>query len=680
MKNKFIYLFLTLLMVGQFAKGQEKQRKDSKGVVGPDGFVRCSFVEMDEDLQKNHPKEVMSKEAFEQWIAPKVAKYKADVASGKIKRDEVFTIPVVIHVIHNGDAINTVDNATSENISYAQAVSQINVLNQDYRRMAGTPGAEVTGYGLGVDVQIQFCLASRDPNGFPTDGVDRVNLGQESWSTSDIESTVKPETIWDPTKYLNMWSVNFSNSSLLGYAQFPTESGLDGLDESGMTSTANTDGVVSNYNAFGTIAEDDGSFILNTSYNLGRTMTHEVGHWLGLRHIWGDGDCDADDYCEDTPNAEAANYSCADEVTSCDSVDMTENYMDYTYDYCMNTFTEDQKARMVTVMTLSPRRASLATSNGCDAPEEYGIEAGIESNGVSYDCSGEATQSVVITNYGEQDATSIIIEYGIENSTASYTWTGSLSYLETATVELPSVTLSDGSNSLIANIVSVNGSTDEYADNNNTEVTTIEYTTPTSYTTNVFDFELQLDRYGGETSWELVDSSGSVIYSGDDYDSAGSSGDMPEPITETWTLNENECYIFTIYDSYGDGINSTSYGEGYVKLTETSSGTEVFNITVFEDSESSSFSIGSLATTDIDANAFSVYPNPAKTVLNLNAGDAENVVAYSIYNTNGQIVSQFRNAVPKSAQEINVAGLKPGVYFLEVTLSDKKEVVKFIKK
>ena len=93
-------------------------------------------------------------------------------------------------------------------------------------------------------------------------------------------------------------------------------------------------------------------------FNLGRITTHEVGHWLGLRHIWGDGDCLADDYCNDTPPAEAPNNTCAKNV-SCNSPDMIENYMDYTTDECMNIFTQDQKIRMHTVLRNSPRRKEL---------------------------------------------------------------------------------------------------------------------------------------------------------------------------------------------------------------------------------------------------------------------------------------------------------------------------------
>jgi len=263
---------------------------------------------------------------FENWLAPKIAEIKANRASQRSESQQViYNIPVVIHVVHTGEAVGT-----GPNITDAQALSQIQVLNEDYRRLAGTPGGANTT-GLAVDVEINFCIAQVDPNGAPTTGVVRHNITPYSnsqtpadptdWETRTNVESMKSVTQWDPTKYLNMWTINpggnplndFFNpglGGLLGYAQFPDNTpNLQGLNATG--GAASTDGVVAGYYFMGTIAEDDGTFMLDGTYNLGRTMTHEVGHWLGLRHIWGDGDCSVEDFIDDTPNANNhSQYSC----------------------------------------------------------------------------------------------------------------------------------------------------------------------------------------------------------------------------------------------------------------------------------------------------------------------------------------------------------------------------------
>lgn len=273
------------------------------------------------------------------------------------EEDSILRIPVVVHVIHNGEAVGT-----GANISYEQVLSQIEVLNEDFRRKPGTNGFNT--HPDGVDCEIEFYLAERDPEGklLEEPGVDRFDGGRSSWPKgavlNPIDNLIKPTTIWNPEEYFNIWTVNFggfSGRDLLGYAQFPSNSTLEGLNVNG--GSPETDGIVVGYKYFG--SSEKGNFKdLIAPFDLGRTTTHEVGHWLGLRHIWGDGDCTVDDYCDDTPTAGAPNYSCSSNI-SCASADMIENYMDYTEDPCMNIFTLEQKERMHTVLANSPRRKEL---------------------------------------------------------------------------------------------------------------------------------------------------------------------------------------------------------------------------------------------------------------------------------------------------------------------------------
>lgn len=356
---KLVFSLLLIATVTMYSQSKQSEKgnwnfhesENAQKSLEEVGVIKCSSVEYNDALRAENPN-VPSKEEFEEWLAPKIEEFKLMRA---LNRKVTLTIPVVVHVIHNGDPIG---DGVNENISDAQVESQIAVMNEDFRRLIGTPGE-----GAGVDVEVEFCLAQVDPDGNATNGINRVDLGQDSWSTDAINSTVKPTTIWDPEQYMNMWSVRFSNSSLLGYAQFPSNSGLAGLNADG--GSASTDGVVAGFGYFGSSDYDDGNFVTSAPYDKGRTMTHEVGHWLGLRHIWGDGGCGVDDFCDDTPESDASNFGCATGHESCGTVDQVENYMDYSDDLCMNIFTQDQKDRVLTVLTNSIRRANLVTSSAC---------------------------------------------------------------------------------------------------------------------------------------------------------------------------------------------------------------------------------------------------------------------------------------------------------------------------
>ncbi|AIJ36753.1 T9SS-dependent choice-of-anchor J family protein [Flavobacterium psychrophilum] len=389
MMKKNTSKLLFILALG-FASNTVATAQENASQEPSNGYVRCYTTEHEADLKAKYPNRQTTQE-FESWLAPQIEKIKADRRAGK-NIQTVYNIPVVIHIIHDGDAVGS-----GENITDAQAISQITVMNQDYRRMASTPGGANTT-NLAVDVEINFVLAQKDPAGNPSTGIVRHTIipptndypdganGNDWELKADVEN-MKSNTQWDPTKYLNMWTIrpggnslsatqNPGLSGLLGYAQFPSTSGLTGLNTNG--GLAATDGVIAAFDAMGTNAANDGSFALNPTYNLGRTMTHEVGHWLGLRHIWGDNNtCPAantsadKDFCADTPAANAPNYACTLTANTCPTTpgnDQVQNYMDYTNDACMDTFTNDQKTRMQTVMAVADRRGTLNASTTAIAP------------------------------------------------------------------------------------------------------------------------------------------------------------------------------------------------------------------------------------------------------------------------------------------------------------------------
>ncbi|QHT65536.1 PKD domain-containing protein [Rhodocytophaga rosea] len=325
----------------------------------PEEIQKCLTMEQDSLLRRKHPL-LGSMSDFEQDIAFRISERRLKNRGARTEA-EVITIPIVVHVVHNGESVGQ-----GTNISAAQVQSQIDVLNEDFRRKPGTRG--FNNSAVGADIEIEFCLATLDPLGrtMPEKGIDRYNGRKSVWTFDEVESNLKPTTIWNPEKYYNIWAVNFSGQApgftTLGYAQFPIRSGLPGLSTGGATG-ASTDGVVILYSAFG--SSDKGNFpVLGAGYDKGRTLTHETGHFLGLRHIWGDGVC-AEDFCADTPPADGPSNGCQVGRISCGNVNMVQNYMDYSGDACQNIFTQDQKERMRTVIEVSPRRNSLLSSGVC---------------------------------------------------------------------------------------------------------------------------------------------------------------------------------------------------------------------------------------------------------------------------------------------------------------------------
>jgi PKD repeat protein len=318
---------------------------------------QCATMEQDSINRLRYPGRP-TLDDFEDAIRIRVNEIIARNKAGRTQAT-VVTIPIIVHVVNNGEAIGT-----GLNISQAQVQAQIDVLNEDYRKKVGTPGGSSTN-PVAADIEIEFCLSPVDENGKPMaePGIDRYNGGKTSWTKEDIEASLKSTTIWNPNLFYNVWTVKFGGTSanLLGYAQFPDQSGLSGLNETG--GPASTDGVVVQYSSFG--SADKGNFpVMQAPYNKGRTLSHETGHWLGLRHIWGDGDC-ADDFVSDTPTQQSSSSGCPVGRFTCGTTNMIENYMDYTNDACMNIFTLGQKARMQAVMQLSPRRTSLLAANLC---------------------------------------------------------------------------------------------------------------------------------------------------------------------------------------------------------------------------------------------------------------------------------------------------------------------------
>lgn len=317
-----------------------------------------------DSLRRAQDPQLGSLDDFERVLQRRIAE-----EAGSINQRMLLTLPVIVHIIHNGE-----DPGVGTNISHEQVLSQFEVLNEDFRKLAGTPG--FNNDPVGADIELEFCPATLDPNGDPIleKGLRRIDRNDFNWpalpfSDAFIDNTVKPNTIWDPERYLNIWVVEIQGN-VLGFAQFPNMAGLNGLPTN--NGGANTDGVVVAPTFFGRVGN------VAFPYNQGRTTTHEIGHWLGVFHLEGRdrGGCSQDDFCADTPESDGKNFGCDVGHVSCGTADMVRNYMDASDDACMNIFTQDQKTRMRTVLDNSPRRAIIANANSCtqDLPPAAAID------------------------------------------------------------------------------------------------------------------------------------------------------------------------------------------------------------------------------------------------------------------------------------------------------------------
>ena len=255
-------------------------------------------------------------------------------------------IPVVFHILYN---------TAEQNIPDSVIYSQLDVINEDYQRLnSDSTQSPLAFRPLAANCEIYFCLAQRTPGNQTTSGIIRKFTPDTAFSNQyNIKfSSMGGDDAWDASKYLNVWVGAFTSSTFLGLGTFP---GTD-PDE---------DGVVMNYKACGRV----GNHLL-AHYNRGRTLTHEIGHWLNLLHIWGDdgGTCAMDDQVNDTPMQLSETYGCPsyprfDNCTNSFPGVMFMNFMDYTDDVCMNMFSNGQKQRMLAALNVD--RSSLLTSLGC---------------------------------------------------------------------------------------------------------------------------------------------------------------------------------------------------------------------------------------------------------------------------------------------------------------------------
>lgn len=411
----FLFSILCLSAVSQVQARQEEPK------------VRCASVEVQAAAFKRNP----------------ALKTKFESAAKKMKQDTdarisqpnarvegtTYYIPIVFHIVLTNPNL----------VTDAQIQAQLDTLNKDYAGLNGDsvkiPAAFKSLYAKG---NIQFKMATRTPDDVATTGITRTVAGKSSYAYTD--NSVKYTALggkdnWDPTRYVNVWLTNISGG-ILGYATFPG------------SSVAAEQGIVVLYSSLpgGTA----------TRYNKGRTLSHEMGHYFFLYHIWGDdgGACSGSDDVGDTPNQADQTAGCPTgiQLDNCSSASpgfMYENFMDYTDDACMVMFTKQQATRMETALLTN--RAALLNSNGADPIVTVPVNAALRSinTPASRICSPSFTPAVTFRNQGIATLTTVNFYTSIDNGTPALTkWTGSLATNASVDFSLNAITVTEGIHTL----------------------------------------------------------------------------------------------------------------------------------------------------------------------------------------------------------------------------------------
>jgi len=560
---------------------------------------QCAHTIIHERMMEENAVYRSEQEAREQSLANLVTQMR----TGNFpKNDEIFTIPVVVHVIHDGDAYGT-----GSNISDEQVYSAINGLNEDFRKMPGT-----NGDGDGVDVGVEFCLAQRDPDGNATNGINRVNgCSVTDYCTEGIsagngqgagELAVKNLSRWPNQEYYNIWVVteienNNGGGGIQGYAYFPT--------------TSSVDGTVVLYNAFGTVGN------LKSYTDLNRTITHELGHGFALFHTFQGGSCSesncaiqGDRVCDTPPTS--LNSSC--NSPACGGTQQVENYMDYTSENCKNMFSQGQKDRMR--LAIQNSRPNLLNSDGCEPLAPILADAGISEvfGPTGSLCSNLITPEVELTNFGSTLLSSVTIQYRTSGNWVDFQWNGTLGSGQSTTIILPEYDGGWGDNTLEVRTSMPNGNADTNPSND-------ESTGSYSAVLNAhsLDLTIVLDAIGSHTTWEIRNSGNEVIASGGPY------ANFQNGLVETASICAVDgCYDFVIMDANGNGICCVN-GNGSYELVDQD-GNVLASGGEFGAQETTNFCLsagGELPVADFSASQTNICAGESITYTNLSTGNPE---------------------------------------------------------
>ena len=430
----------------------------------------CGFDELNLQECLNDPVLAGEIREFTEHAIPAFSSQNRNVA------EPLMTISVVVHVIHSGEPVGQ-----GSNISVEQIQDQIDILTADYcavnEKYYDTPASWLALAGM---PNIQFLLATVDPNGQPTNGITRHNIPVTgtSWNNNNINSEIKPATNWDPNRYLNIYIVSIpgttSAGGVVGFSNYPTPSQI-GSDR---------DGPVIDYNWFGGPGHPVSAW---------RPISHEMGHFLGLPHPFAGSSCSEDDGIADTPNIDdpTSTYATLDcengfpvGPQSCGNDHLFVNFMDYVTENCYTSFTEGQVGVMRAVLD------GTSSGFGYGSREELINNAPLQTDIPANDAGiirlvspdeinctpDELTPVVTLRNYGSEDLTTVTISYEVNNGpSTSFNWQGNLFPGEITEVTLPSFTPPDGAYVLTIQTENPNNTNDDRVSNDALERTLLTY-------------------------------------------------------------------------------------------------------------------------------------------------------------------------------------------------------------